>query len=119
MCHVFSFKVCSIHNLLLYFDVNNLTTPVLCLKPVPHSPYRFYVLRLRSIKFNLFPDLFDMNRDGRNIADGFHIPDFTEQFVFFENAVRMFLHRSSIIFFTMDKYIHSILPLDISDARFR
>ena len=65
-------------------------TIVLLFKSIPHTPNCFDILRIRSIKFNLLTNLFNMNGNGRNVTDRIHIPDFTEEFFFRIYMIRIF-----------------------------
>ena len=59
-----------------------LTRASLNLKSISHAPDCLDILWLGCVKLNLLTNLFDMYRNGRNISDRLHIPDFTEQLFF-------------------------------------
>ena len=51
-------------------------------KPISDSPDGFDVLWFGCVVFNFLPDFFDMYCDSCDVTDGFHIPDFAEEFIF-------------------------------------
>ena len=58
-------------------------------KPVSHTPDCLDILRVRRIVLYLLSDLLDMHGHRGDISDGFHIPDFAEQFFLRVYMVRM------------------------------
>ena len=58
-------------------------------KPVSHTPYGLYILRMRSVILDLFSDFLNMHSNCGNISDRLHIPDLTEQLFLCVHMVRM------------------------------
>ena len=84
---------------------------ILNLKTVPDSPDRLYILGLSRIEFDLLPDLLDMHRHGRDITDGFHIPDLPEQFFFCEHPVGILSQEcEQVEFFRRKVLLFSVDP---------
>ena len=67
-----------LRNQYCFIVIFSLNSP-LHLKPIPHPPDRFNILRLRRIVLYLFPDLLDVDGDGGYVSYGFHVPDLIEQ----------------------------------------
>ena len=80
------------------------------LKPVPNPPDSLNILGLGRIKFNLLPYLLDMHRYSSNIANGFHIPDLTEQFLLGKHMVRILGQEGEQVKFLGGKCL--LLPIN-------
>ena len=88
-----------------------LTLASLNLKSISHAPDCLDILWLGCVKLNLLTNLFDMYRNGRNISDRLHIPDFTEQLFFCEYMVWMLRKEGQQIKFFCGKcFFFSIYP---------
>ena len=67
----------------LFYNLNLYPTPQDC----------FYILRFVGVHLDLFADLLDMHGNCCNISDGFHIPDFPEQFFLCKHMVWIFCQK--------------------------
>ena len=63
--------------------------PALYLEPVSDTPDRLDILGFRGIHLDLLADLLDVDCNGRNITDGFHVPDLGKQLFLREDVVRV------------------------------
>lgn len=62
----------------------------LYLESVAYTPNSLNILWLRSVKFYLFSNLFDMHCYSSNISNRFHIPNFSKQLIFCIDVIWIF-----------------------------
>ena len=80
------------------------------LYPTPHDC--FYILRFVGVHLDLFADLLDMHGNCCNISDGFHIPDFPEQFFLCKHMVWIFCQKGKKIKFFCCKLFFLVVHPD-------